>query len=112
ELRDQFFAMEQRADFVALTFNGQFMPNAAGNAHLRPDRFAPLSPNDFVKAKRISQRTGAHDIVIGFVLNSKRNAGHFLFDAVNSFETRRESKIAKDFLIENQQRKMLVGGVL
>src|SRR5262249_8755357 len=106
------FAIEQAADLVSFAVDRQFMPGAGGDGGLRTDDVAALSVDNFIKSKGVPQRAGPNHIVIGFILNAKRNTGHLLLLSTDGFEPCGQGEVIECFVVENQKWKMFIGGVL
>ena len=88
------------------------MPDAAGDRHVGADQGPTFSVKHLVEAESVAERTGAHHVVIGLILDPKRNARHSFHDPLDRLEARRQREIAHGVPFIDQQWKVLVGGVL
>ena len=103
---------KQAEDLIPATLNTHFVPLILRERHLRAQDCAALPVHDLIKAEGVAERTGAQDIVICFVLDAERNAGHLFGLAAHGFEASGESEIAERVAFVNEQREVLICRIL
>ena len=88
------------------------MPGAFGDFKGGLDGADQHSIDELEEAKRVAEGAGADIIVVLFILDSERDAGHLFGNSADDLEPRGQHEIAERFVVIHEQRIMLVGRVL